>query len=221
MQVNLRGRVKNVSLARSNGLRALFEAVINSLDAIRELDDELSDHHIEVRILREPDLFDQKDTGRPPLAKIHGFEIEDDGVGFNGDNFAAFKVADTQRKAAQGGRGVGRFLWLKAFDRVEVDSVYLQDGGVAYRKFDFSLNSEDGIDNLEEHAEPTGVDRQTTVRLLGFKEDYETSTPKTGETIAERIVEHCLVDFLLGPMPRVTAMRTVNNIGVMVWRLPQ
>src|SRR5690606_6792942 len=48
-------------------------------------------------------------------------------------------LLDSDLKAAMGGRGVGRLLWLKAFDRASVDSVYIDgDGRKRRRRFTFT-----------------------------------------------------------------------------------
>lgn len=198
MQSNVKGRVKNISLPKTQALLPLFEAVVNSIESIHDLSDNASDHRIDVRILREVTLLTEAEPGRPELARILGFEVIDDGVGFNEVNWDAFNEADTQIKADRGGRGVGRFLWLKAFDKVEVDSVYWHDGKGTRRTFGFSLDAPDGItDHRREDVDPAKEPRRTIVRLLGFKEGYETQAPKSAETIALRIVEYCLEHFIL------------------------
>jgi hypothetical protein len=187
-----------MSLPKTQALLPLFEAIVNAIEGIQDLSEDVSDHRIDVSILREKTLFGDAEAGRPPLARICGFEVTDDGVGFNEDNYAAFNEADTQIKADRGGRGVGRFLWLKAFDKVEIDSVYWHNGGATRRTFGFSLNAPDGITNPHcEDVDPAEESRRTIVRLLGFKEGYETQAPKSAETIALRIVEYCLEHFIL------------------------
>jgi hypothetical protein len=202
MQANVLGRVKNVSLANQKGLHPLFEAIINSIDAIEDAPPPFSGHRIDVCILRDTSLFGQLEAAQQAPAGIRGFEVTDDGVGFNEQNFRAFNEADTQVKAARGGRGVGRFLWLKAFDKVEVDSVYLQDGKLLRRAFDFSLETLEGVGNLRGPVEATDeAGPRTVVRLLGFKEEYESHVPKSAQAIAQQVVEHCLEYFVLGGMP--------------------
>ncbi|WP_163370861.1 hypothetical protein [Endozoicomonas acroporae] len=38
------------------------------------------------------------------------------GVGFNDANIASFETLDSDHKIDKGCRGIGRLLWLKAFD---------------------------------------------------------------------------------------------------------
>ena len=69
------------------------------------------------------DTVEDKKSGRQPLNDITSFTVTDNGAGFNDDNFNAFLTLDTDHKIDKGGRGIGRLLWLKAFQRVDVASV--------------------------------------------------------------------------------------------------
>ena len=53
---------------------------------------------------------------------IEAFIVTDTGVGFTDTNYDSFQTVDSPYKAAHGGKGLGRFLWLKAFLRVEIES---------------------------------------------------------------------------------------------------
>ena len=190
--------------ARSRPLLPMFEAVINSIDAINDLRDDVSDHRIVIRLLRESSLFTGDDADSQSLPAVCGFEIVDDGIGFTEENFDAFNEADTQVKADRGGKGVGRFLWLKAFDRAEIKSCYHSDGQLMERSFKFTLGTPDGIgDHQHGRAGDADAEPLTRVRLLDFKEEYKQAVPRKAETIAQRIVEHCIEHFILGAMPRV------------------
>ena len=52
----------------------------------------------------------------------------DSGIGFTDANFDSFETVDSPYKAPHGGKGLGRFLWLKAFSRVEVESHFRAAG---------------------------------------------------------------------------------------------
>lgn len=60
--------------------------------------------------------------------RIDSFEVEDNGIGFTNDNLRYFAEADTGHKRKIGGKGVGRFVCLKAFKKITVNSVYYEDG---------------------------------------------------------------------------------------------
>jgi len=207
MRADVIGRVRNTPLPKNQGLLPLFEAISNSIDAIEESGRDPSDGAIDVEIIRYAMLPSSSDVGNeednvfyPPILS---FEIRDNGVGFTEENWEAFNVADTQIKVAKGGRGVGRFIWLKAFEKVEVDSIFRLDAGLAHRTFKFSLANSDGISDYDYSEESDGAEIRTTVRLMGFGEDYEKRIPRSAKKIGHRIVEHFLEYYVLTNMPIV------------------
>ena len=67
---------------------------------------------------------DHEGVGAISFARIRGFTIVDNGVGFDSANFASFETMDSRAKATLGGKGVGRLLWLLAFERARIVSIY-------------------------------------------------------------------------------------------------
>lgn len=104
LQSDIIGRVTRLPLRPSahNALLPLMEAISNSVDSITERMAERAskDGLITVRVMR-----DQKDSGHP----IVGFDVEDNGVGFNDANFKSFLTPDSRKKAARGGEGCWPF----------------------------------------------------------------------------------------------------------------
>ncbi|WP_156665601.1 hypothetical protein [Rhodococcus phenolicus] len=92
-----------------------------------------------MRIVRSPQVgFDLGLTapGRTALEPIIGFVVTDNGVGFTAENMKSFETLDSDYKSADGCRGVGRLLWLKAFSKVVVKSTYKgEDGTLQGRHF--------------------------------------------------------------------------------------
>jgi hypothetical protein len=210
---NLRGRLRNTELPRSRALLPLFEAVMNSIHATDERGGERAARRIQVVIEREPQValpLDKPKRAGPGLENIMGFTITDDGVGFTDANFSSFLMLDTDRKAALGCRGVGRLLWLKAFDRVEVTSVYVDIGGQPKRRsFKFSP---DGVADVMDEAAP-GTGQQTTVRLIDFGREYRDSAPKGLRAITAALLEHCLWYFLRpGSAPHIRVVDGADSI---------
>lgn len=199
MHIDLRGRINNTKLSYRKCLLPVFEAIVNSMHSIEETG--RRDGRIDIYIKR--DTAQQSIDGEPIQSQpIVGFVIKDNGVGFNDKNFAAFQTSDTTNKAAKGGKGVGRFLWLKAFDRAKVNSVYEADSEKHRRRaFEFAL-SEEGIENLTDEV-CEEVKCETTVSLEGFKADYRKYCVKTIESTALRIIEHCLESFVLNACPKM------------------
>lgn len=206
LTTSLAGRVRNTNLPKSHPLLPLLEAVINGLQAIDlRFGDQMSQGHLRVTIQRsrqEEFGFEPASPGRVALKSITGFVVEDNGVGFTPPNMDSFETLDTDYKANLGCRGVGRLLWLKAFDKVFVRSAYVaEDGELRMRQFRFSIAGE------VEHSEAT-IDLSeagTAVHLDGFKEAFQANAPKTADAIAREIFEHCIWYFLRpGGAPNVT-----------------
>lgn len=91
----------------------VFEAVINSIHSIEEKGN-IDQGQITLTIIREPQ--EELDIDGASCASILGFKVTDNGCGFNNVNFSSFQTLDSDHKIDKGCRGVGRLLWLKAFD---------------------------------------------------------------------------------------------------------
>lgn len=195
MTTSLRGRVKNTGLPKSHALLPLLEAIVNGIQAVdaRSGDDQPRGR-IDVRIVRSPQAeLDFGGPGRAPLEPIVGFVVEDDGEGFTPENMASFETLDSDHKAVEGCRGVGRLLWLKAFRKVLVISTYADaDGALHGREFRFSIENE--VEQME--AADVRGHAGTSVSLEGFVAAYQKSAPKTAAAIAREVFEHCIWYFL-------------------------
>src|SRR5688572_23745592 len=99
----------------------LFEAVVNSFHAIEETG--RADGRINVRVHRDESVLTLPGTDATSQP-VSGFTVEDNGIGFTPDNFESFQVAYSQKKANRGGKGVGRFTWLKVFGKATVTSSF-------------------------------------------------------------------------------------------------
>lgn len=205
LTTSLAGRVRNTTLPKSHALLPLLEAVVNGLQAIDARGEDVENGRLKVTIERsaqEAFDFEPSGPGRAPLKPIVGFTIEDNGVGFTPDNMSSFETLDTDFKASLGCRGVGRLLWLKAFDKVSVRSAYrADDGTLTLRQFKFSIAGE-----VEHSDPPEGFsDTGAAVHLDGFKVAFQQHAPKTADAIAREVFEHCIWYFLRpGGAPDVT-----------------
>lgn len=202
MQTDLVGRVNNYRLSNSKGLLPLFEAVVNSIHSIEESKGERGEINIYIERSGQGNLLDDSSFLEP----IKNFIIKDNGVGFDDAHIRSFKTSDTTFKVDKGGKGIGRFSWLKAFEYVEIESLFRQEDIFYKRKFDFRLSSQ-GVVN--ESAEVVDINHtETTVKLIGFKEQYRSKSPKTVGVIANRIIEHCL-DYFVGE--NIPLIRLIDN----------
>jgi len=189
LKSNLRGQVRQTKLPESKPLLPLFEAVINAFQAIQEARG-VTAHRITIGIEREVGL----DLGerRPPIT---GFTIADTGVGIDDANFDSFNTAYSEYKLTRGGKGLGRFLWLKAFERVDISSAFTPPGEKQTYRRAFSFDD----DYDPEKALPTPIDTApsgTVVRLSGFRTPWRSKCPQKPEDIAQHLVEHFLLVFL-------------------------
>lgn len=208
LTTSLAGRVRNTNLPKSHSLLPLLEAVINGLQAIDlRFGDQVGQGRLRVTIERcgQEELdYEPAGPGGVALKSITGFVVEDNGVGFTPGNMDSFETLDSDYKSSLGCRGVGRLLWLKAFDRVCVRSAYLaEDGALRTRQFRFSIAGE-----VEPAEAPSDLSEAgTTVQLDGFKEPFQKNAPKSAEAIAREIFEHCIWYFLRpGGAPDVTVV---------------
>ena len=181
IQTNLHGRLRNTPLPRSHGLFPLFEAVVNSIHSIEESSDDKNLGKIRVEIIRDNqsslDIEQEKDIKE----KIIGFRIYDNGVGFNDENMTSFETLDSEHKAHKGCRGVGRLLWLKAFDKIEINSCFKEETGLKSRSFKFDVVN--GVSGPVDENVSDG-DVTTVVYLSGFKKDYQEAASKTLNSIS-------------------------------------
>lgn len=199
--ISIKGRVKNFSLPKNQPLIPVFEAIVNSIHSIEErksIDKEFNDGTINIYIERD----NSQTTFLNILPPINSFKIVDNGIGFNDNNIESFSVSDSTYKEKIGGKGVGRFSWLLAFEKAEIESIYKEKGEVLKRCFSFSVDS-DGIDDRLYDFDGEYSDNLTSIVLRNYKSDYRENVPKNTKTIAMRIIEHCLVYFISSECPHI------------------
>ena len=142
--IDLAGRVKNFDLPKTQPLIPLFEAVVNSIYAIEErMEREDFKGKIDIRIIREPQEIAPVEGINSTINEIIGFSISDNGIGLDDNNMKSFLQSDSTYRAEKGGKGVGRFSWLKAFDNTKITSIYKDDDTWVKREFEFSIDKLD------------------------------------------------------------------------------
>jgi hypothetical protein len=207
LATNVGGKIRNLPNFYKEALMPVFEAVANSIQAIEELTS-ISNGNIQINIVHDPSLLDSTEHEK----KIINFEIIDNGIGFNSENFKSFCTSDSTYKIKKGCKGIGRFLWLKAFDSVEVFSTYRENDVFYQRKLKLTKN---GITH-DKPVVSTVEELQTCVKLIGFKKDYQDqpSAYKKTSTIAQRIFEHCLSYYITNQAPNITIMDEDESISL-------
>lgn len=111
---------------RTTYITPLVEAVCNSMDAIGSK----PDGKIDIIIKRAEIL---PEMGANALGDIIGIDVVDNGIGFTDENRESFDTFRSDMKVKQGGKGFGRFMYLKYFYSVSIESLYDDNGTLRFR----------------------------------------------------------------------------------------
>lgn len=197
--LDIRGQLNNIRLAESKALWPLFEAVVNSIQAIEDSPNK-NNGRIHISAQREISYNEKLDANKDILEKFESFSITDNGVGLDEQNYKSFNTAYSTLKAKKGCKGIGRFLWLKAFKEVSLQSNYAENGVWYNRTFTFSP---DGIIPDENIIVSQEQELSTTVTLKEFLSPYKQSCPVELDVIAKKLIEHCLLFFISDNCPEI------------------
>lgn len=198
MQGDIVNRVKRLPKPSqaAEALQPVFEAVSNSLHAIEDAFGATGYQSrgaitITIRNARSPDQIE--------------IIIDDNGIGLETPRFEAFCTTDTPYKMERGGKGIGRLLWLDAFQQISVTSVYKEGEKVFRRSFTFRLESKDQItDETIDEVSGGSIFTGTSVRFSGLRgNSYKTKFPSQGATIVKHFGSHFFADFILGKSPKI------------------
>lgn len=188
--VNLHSLVRQYHLPKSKWLFPLFEAISNSIHAIE--DASIQNKTINIYIQR---YTDQKALTKNKKQRITGFTIVDNGIGFTDENFKSFRELGSELKIQRGGKGIGRLSWLKVFNSIQVSSIYKQDDEYFKLEFDFSIDNSVHNEEKNNLAKPQEIKTKislTDLKINEYGQHYEC------ESIADKIVEHFFIYFLMG-----------------------
>ena len=202
-RASLSGQIRQTMLPKWKPLLPVFEAVMNAFQAIQERGGAGT---IIVNIVAAPSL------GLDDVERIERVVVMDDGVGFTDDNMDSFNTAFSEYKYKTGGKGVGRFLWLKAFDRAEVDSVFdAGQEGLLRRRFTFDTSYD------PDKVEPVAADGErigTSITLDRYKEPFRSEVPLDLDVIAQRMCEHFILLLMQPGCPKIELRSGRNRLSV-------
>ena len=183
-KINIQRTVDSIN-SRINSYMPIIEAVVNSIEAIEEA--EITNGEVIISLVRDEIL--EFDNTKP---SVIGIKITDNGIGFTQSNRDSFDTFYSDTKKDLGGQGFGRFMFLKFFNSVKINSVY-QEGEFYYkRKFNFGKKYDIIENEIIERTED--VKLQTTVELLDIKN--KNLYDKGIDTIARKLVEKLLIFFI-------------------------
>jgi hypothetical protein len=198
MKTNIQGLVKSLDLKQTQGMMPLFEAISNAMDAIAEAGNGLNAGNIDIHLTRRTDLGSKPDE----LSLINSVTVTDDGVGFTDENLKSFEEAYTQAKVKLGGKGVGRFTYLKVFNKTHIESNFRDSvGSIISRKFSFSI--EDEVCDVVNTPTPDGAKTGTVLSLAELDSSYVAAWPRDAQAVAQRVVSHFLIRFAGRSAPKM------------------
>jgi hypothetical protein len=210
---NIANKVRNTTLPKTKPLLPVYEAISNSIHAIGEVAKiKPILGKIVINLIRNGNPETLKDLLDIDIYPIHSIEIVDNGIGFNNDNITYFIEADTDHKIEIGGKGVGRFVCLKAFKKIVVESNFEDDDALICRKFEYKA-TKDGIHDFNEVVAEGFRERLTKVLLSEFREDYQKNVPMSLVQVAREIVNHFLLYFIEDTAPDII-VRNQNNLEI-------
>lgn len=173
-------------------LQPVFEAFINALEAIRDLPDGTSQGEILIKIFSKGNLVEPE---------FEYLSVEDNGIGFNEENFDRFLTFKDYRKGL-GNKGSGRIQLLHFFEFSDYSSSYLEGESLKTREFSFSKShAEQDPHALVFHKstrDSNGGRRGTKLVLKGIaKRENVYYKFLTIEELKEKLSHHFLLDLCI------------------------
>lgn len=186
-KINIQGTIDNIR-SKSNVYTPIMEAIVNSIDSIQKA--KTKNGEVKIVIKRDlPGLFSEADQ----LPFIRHVEIHDNGSGFTRVNRDSFDTFYSDTKKEIGGKGFGRFLFLKYFGEVKIHSHYKETDNKHYLRT-FTFGRKDEI-IIGENNVASETKRNYTVVYLNHLQD-DKPLDKELSTIARKLLEKLLVFFV-------------------------
>ena len=203
-KINILGIVKNIK-SKTNVYTPIVEAVVNSIEAIEGN----PNGKIDIIVYRENVL--EFDTAKPYIKSI---EIIDNGVGFTQENTDSFDTYLSETKLKMGGKGFGRFMYLKYFNDAKIQSQYKDGNNYKFRNFRFGKQDEIIVDKKEGDATSKEIGTKLILENIIEKEQLD----KGLDVIARKLVEKLLVFFVDTSfnVPQITLKESDNTGAILL-----
>lgn len=184
-QTYIPGIVDNIR-ADSTPYSPIIEAITNSIDAINRA--ERTDGRIDITLERANAMPNMPDKELPEIISV---TISDNGIGFTDDNRKSFDTVYSPQKKHIGGKGFGRFFYLRHFDTASIESHYKDGEFLKKRTFDFGKEFDVVVNEIIEDAR-----NHDTGSVLNLKNIQRGKFDKDPEVFAHRILERLLSYFV-------------------------
>ncbi len=202
---NLKNRVSKLHLPKTKALLPLFEIISNSIHAIQEKREKTSKNisgKILIKTIRNGEEIALKQVSDIEIYPINSFNIIDNGIGLDKENITSFAEFDSERKAKIGGKGIGRLVCLKAFNKIIVDSIYFENKEFKNRKFEYT-KSKNGFDKYIDNVPSSKKNTGTSVILSNLEGEYIKQVPLSLLEIARQTITHFQLYYIQGIEPEI------------------
>lgn len=165
-QVNV--SIENIvnDLPQISYLQIVYEAITNSIQA----------NATKIKINFTYNILDFENDIEDNKRILSSIEVEDNGDGFTQRNIEAFKEYRTKNKVNLGCKGVGRFLYLKLFERVEIKSLD--------KKIIFTINKDPEVIPSSEKID------KTILKILNPKETITVDFDSLKSSLQEHFIAY-------------------------------
>jgi hypothetical protein len=212
------GRIQKINKSNDK-LRPIYEAFTNSYEAIKNI----SEGKIVISIQLNKTLFSEKNEE----LEFDNITIEDNGVGFNDEEFTRFLNLDDTSKGL-GNKGSGRIQLIHYFEKAEYESVFEDaSSSTGYKRRVFTLSKNEAF--LQNNAiVRLDVDEEYTANasytVLKLSNPLETNTQKqenreyfkslSTENLKENVKNKFLALFCdnRNNLPEIKFQRTINGV---------
>lgn len=200
MEVSAKDIIDSVDLNRNEALLPIYESVVNSIISLNKTANE--NKGIKVIIERQDSDGVEIDLFGKISAPIKNVKIIDNGEGFTEENFTSFKKPFSKYNKKFGCKGIGRFTILALFRKMEIKSIYKENG--QWKKRTFSFDAENEIYDVNNELLSGTHNYMTEVDLIDCSnKQLVPYTKKNAEEIAKGIMEHCFIYYLSDALPEI------------------
>ncbi len=193
MKFDIVGRIQNMRLpdGKTAILYSIYEAVSNSLHSIEDRfgSDAAKKGWIHISI------------GTDEYGDVDNIRISDNGIGFNEDNLNSFDTSDSRHKYVRGGKGVGRFIWIKTFNKIRVDSVTKNGNAKERVRFRFMPEKPNSI-ACKRVTKAASEEYKTTIELSGLRTEQKGQIRVS--SYLKDLCLHFFPQFITGRLPNIT-----------------
>jgi hypothetical protein len=226
MEFHIKEFLNDINKKHSNPWQPIFEGFTNSLEAIKiRKETENFQGKIIIKFYSDSTLFSENFS-------LNNITIEDNGIGFNDEQFKRFCIYKDSGKGFNN-KGSGRFQLVHYFNKSYYKSTYFEENIFKERVFSISklplYLKENSITKLEHTREIDSNEIKTTLNLNELirtkdKVNYEISIDEIKQKFLDRyLLEFCLTK---SELPEIVIQRLrlngelINDIKITPFDIP-